>query len=342
MFLLPLQAPFIIIRCIFYKTAIAFLTLSVVTTVFHRFGVINRLILLWIEREISHVANLAQISVSRVEIRFLDWLTLQSTIRLYDSILHAPQSDKWRWESPVVARIGYVEVIFNPWSLIDMPIWFKTWLGIRVLSIKDVYSVEIKDVQVFVEKRRNVLNFHLLDERLDLPLAKDVLNSINSSSGSNTAVKDEYSREEAAASQEGDGCAEHQNPSLSLCSAAPLGISAGGCQNDECDFDGSKAYSVDNEYEAPTLEIDELPSKSTTSAILATTSSSSISIKDKDKTSHQQDEASNDDDEEKAKKAKEIVMQIVGAVSTLGRAVNEGGTQGLSDELRIQKDGFVR
>jgi len=34
-------------------------------------------------------------------------------------------------------------------------------------------------------------------------------------------------------------------------------------------------------------------------------------------------------------------MSIVGAVSTLGHAVHQGGTRGLSDALRNQKDGFV-
>ena len=49
-----------------------------------------------------------------------------------------------------------------------------------------------------------------------------------------------------------------------------------------------------------------------------------------------------DVDEEGAKKANELVRHIVGAVSILGRAVNEGGTEGLSNELRNQKNGFVR
>jgi hypothetical protein len=41
------------------------------------------------------------------------------------------------------------------------------------------------------------------------------------------------------------------------------------------------------------------------------------------------------------KKADELVTSIVQAVSSLGRAANEGGTRGLSDALRNQKDGFV-
>ena len=41
-------------------------------------------------------------------------------------------------------------------------------------------------------------------------------------------------------------------------------------------------------------------------------------------------------------KANEIVMSIVGAVSALGQAVNQGGKNGLSKALQNQKDGFVR
>ena len=39
----------------------------------------------------------------------------------------------------------------------------------RKHAFKDVYHVEVEDVQVFVEKQRNLFNFHLLDPSLDIP-----------------------------------------------------------------------------------------------------------------------------------------------------------------------------
>jgi len=49
-----------------------------------------------------------------------------------------------------------------------------------------------------------------------------------------------------------------------------------------------------------------------------------------------------DEDLEGAKKADQLVTSIVQAVSSLGRAANEGGSEGLSNAFRNQKDGFVR
>ncbi len=45
-------------------------------------------------------------------------------------------------------------------------------------SIKDIYTLRAYDVQVFIEKRGNIFNFHLLDPRLDLPTAQEVLENI--------------------------------------------------------------------------------------------------------------------------------------------------------------------
>ena len=68
---------------------------------------------------------------------------------------------EWKWESPLIARIGYIEITFNLWTLIELPTMVQQYLDIRMMPVKDIYSVAIDDVQLFIEKRMNVfMNTH--------------------------------------------------------------------------------------------------------------------------------------------------------------------------------------
>ena len=71
--------------------------------------------------------------------------------------------EEWKWDSPLFCRVGKIRCKLNLLSLID-PI-----SNMLRFPCKDIYKVEIEDVQIFVEKRRNVFNFHLLDSSLDIP-----------------------------------------------------------------------------------------------------------------------------------------------------------------------------
>jgi hypothetical protein len=125
----------------------------------------------------SQVFN-ATFTMSHFEYTLLDLSSLQTTIIIYDGIIHTPQRDVWKWDSPVVGRIGFLKFSFNLLSLLDLPTWLKTTFSIYINPIKDIYAVEARDVQIFIEKRRNVFNFHLLDPSLDLPSPQEVLESI--------------------------------------------------------------------------------------------------------------------------------------------------------------------
>ena len=61
--------------------------------------------------------------------------------------------------------MGRIEATLNFASVIQLP-----KIG-RILNhtFFDVYTVLVEDVQVFVEKRNNIFNFHLLDASLDIP-----------------------------------------------------------------------------------------------------------------------------------------------------------------------------
>jgi len=131
-----------------------------------------------------------------------------------------------------------------------------------------------------VEKRRNVFNFHLLDERLDLPDADEVLDSLR-------GLRDKTS-------------------------------------------DGKSDEVISTDAQMPGASLSQSTSGATVEGI------------PKDNISSLAEKTSEEEDLEGAKKADELVTSIVKAVSSLGRAANEGGTEGLSNALRNQKDGFVR
>jgi len=82
-----------------------------------------------------------------------------------DLIIHNKDRDEWEWDSPCLARVGRIEATLNFASVIQIP-----KMG-RILNhtFFDIYTVLVEDVQVFVEKRKNIFNFHLLDASLDIP-----------------------------------------------------------------------------------------------------------------------------------------------------------------------------
>lgn len=127
--------------------------------------------------------------MSHFEYTLLDLSSLQSTIIIYDGIIYTPECDTWKWDSPVLGRVGILKCSFNLLSLLDLPTWIKTMLCIDINPIKDIYSIEAKDLQFFVEKRRNVFNFHLLDPSLDLPSPEEVLDSIKMTTAMNMSTE---------------------------------------------------------------------------------------------------------------------------------------------------------
>ena len=290
-----ISLPFVLLQGFLHKSIVIVSCLSILFTLLNSVGIIKRLLQIYIEYEVSRGINGAPITISNIQFQILNFKSLRSTIILHDFVIHTPSQNKWRWESPLIARVGYARITVNPFSFIDIPPSWKQCLGIqrKTRSVKDIYTVEIKDVQVFVEKRRNVFNFHLLDERLDLPDADEVidslrgLNSLRDTKTSSTSTSDGKSDEVIST----DAQMQMQMPGASLSQS---------------------------------------------------TSGATVEGIPKDNISSLAEKTSEEEDLEGAKKADELVTSIVKAVSSLGRAANEGGTEGLSNALRNQKDGFVR
>lgn len=125
----------------------------------HQRGTLKRFVLRLAASVLSEFANEAPIFISNAQI---DLLAGKLTVQ--DLIVHNLERDAWEWDSPCLMRVGRIEARVSFASIIC------TFLG-RLLNYTfyEVYSVLVEDVQVFVEKRKNVFNFHLLDERLEIP-----------------------------------------------------------------------------------------------------------------------------------------------------------------------------
>lgn len=144
------------------RMSVRFLGLTLCTVVAYSTGWLHRC-LVWIaEREATKLLNHTRVTASRLELDLWRGRYWASNV-----IIHAPRQSTWQWEAPVLARIGkaYVEVnlvqcLLSLWCL---------WEEIPV----DIHTVQISDIQVFVERKHNVYNFFLLDPHVILPDPRD-------------------------------------------------------------------------------------------------------------------------------------------------------------------------
>ncbi|KAL7553061.1 hypothetical protein ACHAWF_016310 [Thalassiosira exigua] len=144
---------------------ITFIVTSVLAFL-HRTGALRRYAIQFAETELSKNMNGTLITATDAQIDL--W---RGRVIAYDLIIHNKERDDWEWESPCLARVGRIEATMNFASVIQLP-----WIG-RILNhtFFDIYTLLVEDVQVFVEKRKNVFNFHLLDASLDIPDSKLIM-----------------------------------------------------------------------------------------------------------------------------------------------------------------------
>ena len=225
---------------------------------------------------IWQIANGAQFTLGDIEVDLL-----KGRASITNLVAHTPQRQEWMWESPCIARAGRIDVAFNLLSCLDH---VGPFLG---FPAKDVHTVLVSDVQVFVEKRRNVFNFHLLDPSLDLPDAADVMESLRG--------LQHQQRVEAMAVTTVHGEEQHNMPPAQAQAQADALIGS-----------------------PPSVE----SATDVFSDALATAVSTDVHGDAEDK-------------------ANEIVTNVLDAVSTIGKAANEGGKEGLHTALMSQKAGFV-
>ena len=144
-------------------------------------------------------------------------------------------------------------------------------------------------MQVFVEKRRNVFNFHLLDPSLDLPEAADVMESLRG--------------------------LQHQQRVEAMAVTTTV-------HGEESQHNMPQAQA---QAQADAL-IGSPPSVESATDVFSDALTTAVST---------------DVHGDAEDKANEIVTNVLDAVSTIGKAANEGGKEGLHTALMSQKAGFV-
>jgi hypothetical protein len=141
---------------------------SLLVTLAYKLGWVERIIWWMAEREFSRILNDTKITVGSFVIH---WNLLQGrvTVDVSNIILHTPQRNEWKWESPLIARIGHAVVECNaPLTLLNV-------LLLRIEIPLELYTVQVSDVQVFVERKQNIFNFYLMNKSVILPDPEEIL-----------------------------------------------------------------------------------------------------------------------------------------------------------------------
>jgi hypothetical protein len=164
---------------------------TAISSFLHQTGALRRYAIKFVEDEISKNLNGAMVTFSDGQVDL--W---RGKVIAHDLIIHNKERDDWEWDSPCLARVGRIEATLNFASVINLP-----FIG-RVLNhtFFDVYTVLVEDIQVFVEKRKNIFNFHLLDPSLDIPNHSIIMEEHKKAKKRNSeqllATKDEVASEE--------------------------------------------------------------------------------------------------------------------------------------------------
>lgn len=240
----------LLLRLVFIATAII--------SLLHQSGALRRYAIKFAEEEISKNMNGALVTLSDVQVDLL-----RGKVIVHDFIVHNKERDDWEWDSPCLVRVGRIEASLNFASVIQLP-----HIG-RILdhSFFDIYTVLVEDVQMFVEKRENVFNFHLMDPSLAIPDHGPIMKEYNKRKERDALL---------------DSAKNNNSP---------------------------KSQGVDAEEQRG----DAASGRDVRSPL-----------------------------REKEDEANKIIEKLVGSVSNLGKAVGEGGSQGLKVALINQKDSLVK
>lgn len=144
-------------RCVEYACrSVVFLT--VFGGICYHMGWFHRLIWFMAEREARKILNDTPVTIGSFDldlIRGSGWLS--------NVVIHSPKRDLWKWESPLLARIGKIHVETN---------LVRVLLSMALLREEpplEIYTLRMSDIQVFVERKHQVFNIYLLDPHNVIP-----------------------------------------------------------------------------------------------------------------------------------------------------------------------------
>lgn len=134
------------------------LLLSFLVSVAYYFGWIHRWLWYVAETEISKLLNGTPVTIGHMELDLIRGKVWASNI-----IFHSPKRHQWKWQSPVLARVG------TAYAHCNLVYCIFSDLILREEVPLDVYTAEISDVQVFVERKQDIFNFWLVDPHVQVP-----------------------------------------------------------------------------------------------------------------------------------------------------------------------------
>ena len=135
----------------------------------YSFGWIQRLLWLILEQTATALWNGTPVTIGSLEIDLI-----RGRIWATNVVIHTPKREEWQWESPLICRIGRVYVEHN-WVSSFLAMLFRMACGQGQKQIIELYTVEISDIQGFIERKQHVFNFYLMDKLFDLPDPKTIL-----------------------------------------------------------------------------------------------------------------------------------------------------------------------
>ena len=144
-------------------TSQTLLIVSFLLSAAYSLGWIHRFIWYRAEQEISKILNDTPVTIGSLRLDLLRGKVWASNV-----VLHSPRRNEWKWESPLLGRVGKVYIESN----LVQCILFDIFLGEKLPL--EVRTVHASDIQGFVERKQNVFNFYLLDKEMILPEPQDL------------------------------------------------------------------------------------------------------------------------------------------------------------------------
>lgn len=173
----------------------------------------------WIHRLIWHVAEgLGEkvLNATKVTIGNIHFDLTRGKIWFSNVVIHSPKRDQFKWDSPLLARVGrlYVQGNFSQCMF--------SFLVLREEIPVDIYTLVAADIQVFIERRHNFFNFFLCDKQVLVPEnLSELVGEMDDDDDPNAAISHEDEENSDYNISGSLHLAENMDPFVSSSSIAP-------------------------------------------------------------------------------------------------------------------------
>jgi len=135
----------------------------------YSFGWVQRLLWLILEQTATMLWNGTPVTIGSLEIDFI-----RGRVWATNVVIHTPRRDEWQWESPLICRIGRLYVEHN-WFSSFFTMLVRMVCGKGQKQVLELYTIEMSDIQGFIERKQHIFNFYLMDKYMDLPDPSKIL-----------------------------------------------------------------------------------------------------------------------------------------------------------------------